>query len=122
MQYEPVTLLRKFELFTETFRPKVVAQMNDVQFKVVRVHGEFVWHAHPETDEVFLILDGGLRIEFRDGSVELRAGDLFVVPKGKEHRPIATSECKIVLIEPVGTVNTGDAERGALTAPDDVWI
>lgn len=122
MNYEAVSLLGKFSKFTEHFRPKVVAQMNDVQFKVVRVLGDFVWHAHDETDETFLILEGSLVIEFRDGSVELSAGDLFVVPKGREHRPRAATECKIVLIEPAGTVNTGNAARQELTAPDDVWI
>lgn len=122
MQYTPVTLLDKFASFTEHFRPKTVARMNDYEFKVVRVLGEFVFHSHPDTDETFLILDGELKIEFRDGAVELRAGDLFVVPKGKEHRPIAAKECKIVLIEPVGTVNTGDAETNELTAPNDVWV
>src|ERR1041385_2215966 len=121
MQYAPVTLLDKFASFTEHFRPKVVARMNDYEFKVVRVLGEFVWHSHADTDETFWILDGELTIEFRDGAVTLRAGDMFVIPKGKEHRPVAAAECKIVLIEPAGTVNTGDAEVSALTAPNDMW-
>lgn len=122
MSYEPISLDQKFTKFTEHFRPKVVAQMNDVQFKLVRVEGDFVWHSHEHTDETFLILDGELRIDFRDGSVHLRAGDLFVVPKGKEHKPFAASECRLMLIEPAGTVNTGDVDGGALRAPDDVWI
>ena len=122
MQYPPITLLDKFASFTEHFRPKVVARMNDYEFKVVRVLGEFVWHSHEETDETFLILDGELKIEFRDGEVALREGDMFVVPKGKEHRPVAETECKILLIEPAGTVNTGDAEVGEMTAPNDVWV
>ena len=122
MQYAPVTLLDKFASFTEHFRPKVVARMNDYEFKVVRVLGEFVWHSHADTDETFWILDGELMIEFRDGAVTLRAGDMFVIPKGKEHRPVAAAECKIVLIEPAGTVNTGDAEVSALTAPNDMWV
>ena len=122
MQYPPVTLLDKFASFHEHFRPKVVARMNDYEFKVVRVLGEFVWHSHEGTDETFLILDGELRIDFRDGDVTLRTGDLFVVPKGKEHRPVASAECKILLIEPAGTVNTGDAEVGEMTASNDVWV
>lgn len=122
MDYSPVTLLDKFASFTEHFRPKVVARMNDYEFKVVRVLGEFVWHSHADTDETFLILDGELKIEFRDGEVALRSGDMFVVPKGKEHRPVAATECKILLIEPMGTVNTGDAEVGEMTAPNDVWV
>ncbi len=121
MQYPPVTLLDKFASFTEHFRPRVVARMNDYEFKIVRVLGEFVWHSHADTDETFLILDGELKIEFRDGEVMLRNGDLFVVPKGKEHRPVAATECKIQLIEPAGTVNTGDAAVGEMTAPNNVW-
>jgi mannose-6-phosphate isomerase-like protein (cupin superfamily) len=121
MQYESISLLDKFGKFSDHFRPRVVAEMNDYQFKVVRVLGDFVWHSHEETDECFLVLDGELTIAFRDGEVVLRSGDLFVVPKGQEHRPRATEECKLLLIEPAGTVNTGQA-GGHLTAPNDVWI
>jgi mannose-6-phosphate isomerase-like protein (cupin superfamily) len=121
MDYKPVTLDEKFAKFTERFQPKVIAQMNDVQFKLVRVEGDFVWHSHEDTDETFLVLAGQLVIEFRDGSVVLNAGDLYVVPKGKEHKPFAASECRLMLIEPTGTVNTGDAQ-GERTAPNDVWI
>jgi mannose-6-phosphate isomerase-like protein (cupin superfamily) len=120
--YQAISLDEKFKLFSEHFRPKVIAQMNDYQFKLVRVEGDFVWHFHDDTDETFLIIDGQLIIEFRDGSVTLNAGDMFVVPSGKEHKPFAASECKLMLIEPVGTVNTGQVEGTALTAPDDVWI
>ena len=122
MTYHAVSLDEKFAAFTEHFRPKVIAQMNDVQFKLVRVEGDFVWHSHEDTDETFLVLDGELVIEFRDGSVTLGAGDLFVVPKGKEHKPFAASECRLMLIEPAGTRNTGDAAPSERTAPDDVWI
>ena len=122
MAYRAISLSEKFSLFTEQFRPKVVAQMNDYQFKVVRVEGDFVWHSHEETDETFLVLEGQLTIEFRDGSVTLEAGEMFVVPKGKEHKPFARSECKLMLVEPAGTVNTGQADGAALTAPNDVWI
>ena len=121
MEYEPVSFARKFTKFSEQFQPKVVAQMNDVQFKLVRVQGDFIWHSHPETDEAFIVFDGQLRIDFRDGSVNLGPGEMYVVPKGKEHKPFATSECRIMLIEPAGTANTGDA-GGERTAPDDVWI
>jgi len=119
--YEAISFAEKFTKFDDTFRPRVIAQMNDVQFKLVRVHGDFVWHAHADTDETFIVLEGELVIELRDGAVRLGAGEMFVVPKGKEHKPIAAAACKIMLIEPAGTVNTGDA-GGALTAPDDVWI
>lgn len=121
MHYEAVSLRDKFTKFTEQFQPKVVAQMNDTQFKIVRVEGDFVWHSHAETDETFLVLEGELRIDFRDGAVALREGDLFVVPRGVEHKPFAARECKMMLIEPAGTRNTGDA-GGERTAPNDVWI
>jgi len=121
MQYEPVSFARKFSKFSEQFQPKVVAQMNNVQFKLARVEGDFIWHSHPDTDEAFIIIDGEMRIDFRDGSVALKTGEMYVVPKGVEHKPFASKECRIMLIEPAGTANTGDA-GGPRTAPDDVWI
>jgi mannose-6-phosphate isomerase-like protein (cupin superfamily) len=121
MTYEPVSFREKFSKFSERFQPKVIAQMNDYQFKLARVEGEFVWHSHPETDEAFIVIEGELTIEFRDGSVALKSGEMFVVPRGIEHKPSAASECRIMLIEPVGTVNTGDI-GGDRTAPNDVWI
>ena len=120
--YPPITIEEKFSKFSEHFRPKVVAQMNDYQFKLVRAEGDFVWHSHGDTDETFLVLEGELAIDFRDGRVVLKAGDLFVVPKGKEHKPFAARECRLMLIEPTGVRNTGDAPAGTLTAPDDAWI
>jgi mannose-6-phosphate isomerase-like protein (cupin superfamily) len=111
----------KFSRFTEQWQPKVIAQMNDYQFKVVRVEGDFVWHKHIDTDEVFLVVEGALRIDFRDGAVVLKAGEMFVIPKGVEHKPYAAQETKIVVIEPCGVVNTGDA-GGERAAPNDVWI
>jgi len=95
--------------------------MNDYHFKVAKMQGEFVWHDHPETDEVFLVLKGKLDIQFRDGKVALNEGELYVVPKGVEHKPVAAEECHILLVEPAGTVNTGNVvdER---TVSGDVWI
>jgi mannose-6-phosphate isomerase-like protein (cupin superfamily) len=122
MSYEPISLAAKFAKFTDQFRPKTIARMNDYEFKLVRAEGDFVWHSHEDTDETFLILEGELVIEFRDGRVVLGTGEMFVVPKGKEHKPFAKSECKLMLIEPAGVVNTGDAAGGGLTAPNDVWI
>ena len=122
MTYAPISFEEKFARFSDQFRPKVIAQMNDVQFKLVRVEGDFVWHSHADTDETFIVLDGELAIDFRDGRVTLRSGEMFVVPRGVEHKPFAASECRIMLIEPAGTTNTGDAPAGALTAPNDVWI
>ncbi len=121
MSYDAISLREKFAEFSATFQPKVIAQMNDYQFKLARVKGDFVWHSHDETDETFIVIEGEMAIDFRDGRVVLREGEMFVVPRGVEHKPFAAAECKIMLIEPVGTVNTGDA-GGEMTAPDDAWI
>ncbi len=121
MTYQPINLGNKFSKFSEHWAPRVIAEMNDYQFKLVKVQGEFVWHDHPDTDEVFIVLEGSLDIEFRDGAVTLTAGEMFVVPRGVEHRPVASEECKVMLVEPRGVVNTGDADS-ALTADNDVWV
>ena len=89
--------------------------------EVAKVHGEFVWHSHADTDEVFIVVDGQMSLEFRDGKVDLKAGEMFVVPRGVEHKPVAASECAIMLVEPRGTVNTGGV-GGERTAPNDVWV
>jgi mannose-6-phosphate isomerase-like protein (cupin superfamily) len=121
MEYEAINFREKLAKFSDHFAPKIIAQMNDYHFKLVKSLGEFVWHSHAETDEVFIIINGELTIEFRDGSVDLKAGEMFVIPKGVEHKPTARSECHLMLIEPAGTVNTGDA-GGELTAADNVWV
>jgi mannose-6-phosphate isomerase-like protein (cupin superfamily) len=100
---------------------RVIAEMNDYQFKLVKLLGDFVWHDHKNTDEVFLVLSGEMEIGFRDRAVHLKAGELFVVPKGVEHITRAATECHALLIEPRGVVNTGDA-GGSLTAQNDKWI
>jgi mannose-6-phosphate isomerase-like protein (cupin superfamily) len=122
MTYAAISPLAKTALFSEQWQPKVVAEMNDYQFKVARLEGDFVWHSHADTDETFIVLEGSLRIDFRDGAVELSAGEMFVVPKGKEHKPFAAKEVKVMLIEPRGVVNTGDEDQGERTAQNDVWI
>ncbi len=121
MTYYPINFQEKLTKFSEQWLPKIIAQMNDYHFKVVKIQGEFVWHDHPETDEVFIILKGQLEIQFRDGNVLLNEGEMFVVPKGLEHKPVAEKECHILLVEPVGTVNTGEVVNEK-TAPNDVWI
>ena len=119
--YKPINLAEKLGKFAEHWSPRVVAEMNDYQFKLVRIQGEFVWHSHADTDEVFIVVEGRMAIELRDGRVDLSSGEMFVVPRGVEHRPSAEVECKLMLIEPRGVVNTGDA-GGALTAANDVWV
>lgn len=118
---QPVNLEQKLSLITEQWSPRVVAEMNDYQFKVVRLQGDFIWHSHAETDEAFLVLDGRLRLDFRDGQVTLGSGELYVVPKGVEHKPYAEKEVKLLLIEPRGVLNTGH-EGGERTAQNDRWI
>ena len=122
MNYKAINLDEKFSLFTEQWEPKVIAKMNDYQFKVVKIEGDFVWHSHEDTDEAFIIIEGNLRIDFRDGRVHLAPGEMFIVPKGVEHKPFAEKEVKLMLIEPRGVLNTGDEETGERTAVNDVWI
>ena len=118
MAKEALDIAEKLSLFSEYWSPKVVARLNDYEIKLVKLKGEFVWHTHEDTDEVFLVVDGKLTIQLRDGNVDVEAGQLFVVPKGVEHCPIAEREVHALLIEPVSVVNTGDA-GGPLTAPYD---
>jgi mannose-6-phosphate isomerase-like protein (cupin superfamily) len=122
MNRRPICLQQKFDLFSDQWQPKVVAEMNDYQFKLVKIEGEFVWHRHADTDEVFMVVEGDLTIALRDGEVCLSAGEMFVVPKGVEHKPMASAECKVMLIEPCGVKNTGDLADNAITAQNDVWI
>ena len=121
MTYKAINLKEKFGRFSEHWQPKVIAEMNDYQFKVVKLQGDFVWHHHQDTDETFIVVEGDLRIDFRDGEVHVGTGEMFVVPKGVEHKPYAEREVKLLLIEPRGVPNTGD-EGGERTAPNDVWI
>ncbi|KVE32755.1 cupin [Burkholderia sp. TSV86] len=121
VEYAPVNLDEKFTRIHDLWQPRVVAEMNDYQFKVVRIEGDFVWHVHSDTDEAFIVLDGALRIDFRDGAVHLSKGEMFVVPKGKEHKPYAEREVRLMLIEPRGVLNTGQ-ETNERTAKNDVWI
>ena len=121
MPYEAINFGKKFRLFNEQWRPRVIAEMNDYQFKIVKLQGDFIWHDHNDTDETFIVMEGRLRIDFRDGSVSIGAGEMFVVPKGVEHKPFAEGEVKLLLIEPRGVLNTGQ-EGGERTAVNDVWI
>jgi mannose-6-phosphate isomerase-like protein (cupin superfamily) len=121
MELKPINFEDKLSGFNEHWSPKIIARMNDYHFKIVKFQGEFVWHRHVDTDEVFIVLDGDMSIHFRNGSVDLKSGEMFVVPKGVEHKPSAGKECSAMVVEPAGTINTGDA-GGEMTADDNVWI
>ena len=116
-----INLNAKFKIFSEHWTPKVIAEMNDYQFKLVKIKGEFVWHNHKNTDEVFIVIDGKMKIKLRNGIVNLSEGEMYVIPAGVEHKPYAEKECQIMLVEPKGIINTGD-EFSDLSAPNDVWI
>ena len=116
-----INLEDKLSKFSEHWSPKVIAEMNDYQFKLVKIEGEFVWHDHPDTDEVFIVIEGTMQIEFEDRTIELSEGEMLVVPKGVRHKPYAEVECKVMLVEPRGVVNTGDT-GDELTADNDVWV
>ncbi|MCM3240216.1 cupin domain-containing protein [Heyndrickxia oleronia] len=120
-QSQAININNKLSKFNEYWSPKVISEMNDYQFKLAKLLGDFVWHSHNDTDEVFIVIEGEMKIEFRDGEVTLSKGEMYVVPKGVEHKPFAEKECQVMLVEPKGVVNTGD-HQGELTAENDVWI
>lgn len=126
-QCQTIDLIGKIAQIDGYWQPRVVAEMNDYQFKVVKVEGEFLWHRHADTDETFIVLEGELRIDVRagpsgDASIVLRAGQMAVVPKGVEHKPSANAEVKLLLIEPRGVANTGEGATGERTVENDQWI
>ena len=118
---EKVNLSEKLARFGEHWQPRTVGQFNGHDLMVVKVKGEFVWHDHKDTDETFIVLEGEMLLKFRNKEVKLRSGEMYVVPKGVEHKPCAENECKILVIEPRGVINTGDA-GGELTINEDQWI
>ncbi|MBW6420474.1 cupin domain-containing protein [Rhizobium sp. XQZ8] len=119
--YRSINLAEKLERIPDFWQQRVIAEMNDYQFKLVRIEGDFIWHDHPETDEAFFVIEGHLRIDFRDGSVTIGPGEMFVVPKGIEHKPFAEKEVRMMVIEPRGILNTGQ-QGGERTALNDLWI
>lgn len=121
MSRSAIDLAEKFGSFDDHWRPRVVGELNDYQLKIVKAAGDFVWHRHDETDEAFIVIKGELRIDLHDGPVTIKAGELFVVPRGVEHKPFAPEEAWVLLIEPRGVVNTGQS-GGEMTAENDVWI
>ena len=119
--HNAINLAEKLSKIADYWQPRVVAELNDYQFKMVKIEGDFIWHSHADTDEAFIVVEGELRIDFRDGAVTIGPGEMYVVPKGVEHKPYAAHEVKLMLIEPRGVTNTGDA-GGERTAANDVWI
>lgn len=118
---QAINFAAKLALFDDRWQPRVIAQMNDYQFKLVKIEGDFVWHSHADTDETFIVLAGRLRIDFRDGAVHLGPGEMYVVPRGVEHKPFAEGEVRMLPAEPCGVRNTGD-QGGERTAVNDLWI
>lgn len=117
----PINLKEKLTKFSEHWSPRVIAEMNDYQFKLAKFKDEFVWHNHEDTDEVFFVVEGSMSIEFINETVKLKEGEMYVVPRGVQHKPYADEECHVLLIEPRGVINTGES-GGNLTAKNDVWI
>ncbi len=116
-----INLKEKFSKFNKHWSPRVIAEMNNYQFKIAKIKGEFIWHNHEETDETFIVIEGKMLMKLRDHTIELSEGEMFVVRKGVEHKPCAEQECKILVIEPRGVINTGNA-GGELTMTEDIWI
>lgn len=116
MSVNKVALAEKFDSFTEQWSPKIVASVDDFDVKIVRIEGEFVWHKHDDEDEMFLVIDGAFDMHFRDNVVPLSKGEMIVVPRGTEHKPVAANECRVMVLEKSGVVNTGDAAPSDLTA------
>jgi len=120
---QKINIDEKFSLFSEHFRPKIVAELNGQEFKLAKIKGDYPWHSHEDADEMFFIWKGNIVLEFRTHSVELGEGEAIVVPKGVEHRPVAAEEAQIFLIEPKNLNNNGDANVAEkYDAPNDVWI
>jgi mannose-6-phosphate isomerase-like protein (cupin superfamily) len=120
MNQTVINFAEKLTKFTAQWSPKIVAQMNDYHFKVVKLQGDFVWHSHADTDETFIVLEGELGVDFKDGPVALKKGEMVVIPKGVEHKPYARAECHVLLVEPTGTRNTGDTGGDRTVEPE--WI
>ena len=118
----PINLEKKFKKFTDHWSPKVIGEMNDYQFKLAKVKGDFIWHHHLHTDETFFVIKGKLTIEFKNGKVDIEEGEMYIVPKGVEHKPMASNECQIMIIEPKGVINTGNKMDSELKSDNDVWV
>ena len=121
MNHAKINLKEKYSKFSKHWSPRIIAEMNDYQFKLAKIKGEFIWHNHKHTDETFIVIEGEMTLKFRDRDVNLNQGEMYVVPKGVDHKPCAKNECKILVIEPRGVINTGDV-KGKLTINEEQWI
>lgn len=119
---DKINLAQKFALFSEHWSPRIVAQLNGQAVKLVKFQGEFVWHYHEAEDEMFLVVKGRFRMDFRDREVWLEAGEFLVVPRGVEHRPVAEEEVEVVLFEPMATLNTGNITHDDKTVSQPDWL
>ena len=120
MSTNVINLAEKLSLFSEQWSPKIIAQMNDTHFKLAKIQGDFIWHSHGDTDEVFFVIEGEMVIKFHEGDITLKSGELCVVPRGVEHKPHAEQECYIMLVEPAGIITT--KETGEESTAEDIWI
>ena len=118
---EKINIFEKFSKFTEHWEPRVIAEMNNYQFKLVRIKGDFIWHNHPDTDETFIVIQGNMKIQFKDSIVEVEEGEMIIVPRGVDHKPFSEDECLVMLVEPKGVLNTGK-KVSEYTSPNDIWI
>ena len=122
MEPSKINFMEKFsKLPDEDYSVRIIAMMNDYEFKIVKFRGDFIWHSHADTDETFIILDGKMQMNFRDTVIEINPGEMIVIPKGVEHKPTSRQECHILLVEPRGVINTGDV-NDEKTADNDVWM
>jgi len=121
MLSKKINLKEKYSKFTKHWSPRIIAEMNNYQFKLAKIKGEFVWHDHKNTDETFIVIEGKMILKFRDREIELSEGEMFVVPRGVEHKPCAENECKILVVEPKGVINTGEIDS-ELTINEEMWI
>jgi mannose-6-phosphate isomerase-like protein (cupin superfamily) len=121
IHYQAINLNEKLSKFNDLWSPRVIGEMNDYQFKLIKMAGDFEWHSHPDTDKVFITLEGEMIIDFRDGQVKIPKGEMFILPKGIEMKPSAEKECHIMLLEPRSVINS-DGTESELTAANDTWI
>ena len=121
MKSKKINFNEKFSKFKKHWSPRIIAELNDYQFKLVKIKDKFVWHSHKHTDEAFIVIKGAMSIKFKNKEIQLSEGEMYVVPKGVEHMPYAENECKVLVVEPKGIINTGES-KSSLTLDEEIWI